>query len=556
MVAVVATAGVLGAAAELAAVALLATAAWLLARAAEQPPLASLGLAIVGVRAFALSRGGLRYAERLAGHDAALRVVARLRERVFLALAGRRDGRDGDALSRMVGDTESAQDLVLRCLLPGVSAAAVAVGASALCWLLLPAAGAVLLAGLVVAGMLVPTAAAMVGGRLADRVAAARGELAVRGLDLVDGAPDLAAFGATGLAEARAERTVARLVRAERVAGRVGTAVVASGVLVQGLTAVGVALVALRAEVGEVLVAVLALTALAAVEAVLPVAGAARRYRELRPALRRVAEPRPVTGAPRPRPGRASPVVPADASRPAGLRPGGTAGPGRADRIVLSGVRVDYGGRTALAGVDLEVAAGRAVAVVGASGAGKSTLLGVLAGLVEPSAGTVRVPEARALTQDAHVFAASIRANLALARPGAGDAELAEAARVAGVAEWVERLPRGWDTVVGEGGQGMSGGQRQRLLLARALLADPPVLLLDEPTEGMEDALGTEVLRRVLRSRAGRTTVVVTHRLADLAELGFHEALVLDAGRVVARVDSSIVGQLVEESSSTPQLES
>ncbi len=137
------------------------------------------------------------------------------------------------------------------------------------------------------------------------------------------------------------------------------------------------------------------------------------------------------------------------------------------------------------------------------------------------------------MTQDAHLFRTTIRANLALARPDATEAELLAAVRLSGAREWVASLPAGLDTVVGEGGRPISGGQRQRLLLARAVLADPDVLLLDEPTEGLEMAAADEVLAGLLRARAGRTTVVVTHRLAGLSEMD--EVVVLDCGRAVQR---------------------
>lgn len=497
-----------GVAAELCALGLIAAAAWLIARAAQQPPIAALGLAIVAVRGFAIFRGLFRYVERLAGHDVALRAVAELRSRVYGALVRRPVGRDGDALSRMVSDVDSVQDLLLRCVLPA-SAAAVVGGASiALCGVLPPAAGALLAAGLLVVGVVIPAVASFASRRVGARIAVARADLAVRALDLVDGAKDLAAFGATGAAVATAERAAARLARSERWAAAVGSVTSGLGLLVQGVTAVVVTLAAIGAGLDSVLVAVLGLTALAAFEVVLPLGEAAQRLVELRPAAHRVAE-----------------LLSAPAMRRPYAR---TRGP-----IVLKGVRMTYDA-PALDGVDLSVPCRRSVAIVGASGAGKSTLLGVIAGLIDPDEGTVELPLARGLMQDAHVFHTSIRANLLLAKPDAGADELAEAARLAGLLEWIESLPERWETVVGAGGRSMSGGQRQRLLLARALLADPPVLLLDEPTESLDGELAAEVLRNVLASRAGRTTIVVTHQHAHLSE--FDEVITLDRGRITPPV--------------------
>jgi ATP-binding cassette subfamily C protein/ATP-binding cassette subfamily C protein CydC len=516
-----------GTAAELSAVALTASAAWLIARAAQQPPMSALALAIVGVRAFALFRGALRYAERLTGHDAALRTLANLRVRAYEAL--RRETRptgrlrDADVVQRMVADVESVQDLLLRCLLPAAVAWAVGLSTVVLGVVLLPVAGAVLAGGVLVAGGGLPVLAAVVSRAGARRMASARADLAVHGLDVAEGATDLAAFGATGRFVARAEADALRLERLERRAAVVEASVNALGTAVQGLTALAVLWTAQRQGADTVLTTVLTLTTLVAVESVRPVADAARRFAEIRPAARRVTDL--LAAAP--------PVHPATGRRVLPPNPGAE----------LVRVGVAYGTAVALDRVDLRIPAGRKVAIVGASGAGKSTLLAALAGQVTTQHGIVLLADApldaydpadvrtavRGLTQDAHVFAASIRANIALARPDASETELAEAARQAGLLGWITALPAGWDTPVG--GDRMSGGQRQRLLLARALLADPPVLLLDEPTEGLDLATADRLVATLLGDE--RTVVLVTHRLAPLAAAD--EVVVLDRGRVAQR---------------------
>nr|WP_215549844.1 thiol reductant ABC exporter subunit CydC [Amycolatopsis sp. CA-230715] len=506
----------LAASAELAGLLLMATAAWLLLRAAEQPPIAALTVAIVAVRTLALLRGGLRYAERLAGHEVVLRYLGALRGRVYETLTAQRSSRfsSGDLLSRLVSDVDAAQDAVLRCLLPAL-VALVTSSAAVLGALTFSAPVAVALAtGLALASGVLPVLSARSAKRAADADAPALAALADSAIDLARGADELRAFGAADRAVTEAKTVASGL--ANRARRRAGSPLPGAGAAIQVLTTLAVCVAA--SGLSAPVVAALGLGTMAVFETVLPLATAARRWTEVGEPLRRLHQ-------------LLSEPIPRDGTRPV---------PAGSVHFGLRGVGVRYPNRPtpALRGVDLDLPQGRRVALVGPSGSGKSTLLAALAGQVETTSGALtldgralgaypaeRLPIAGALA-DAHVFRATVRENLLLAKPSATDGELLAACRAAGSDVDLDRLP-------GTDGGELSGGQRQRLLLARALLSDAPVLLLDEPVEGLNPAHADAVLRSVLAAAAGRTVVLATHQPAPLP--GFDEILVLDEGEVVER---------------------
>ncbi|MFB7573784.1 thiol reductant ABC exporter subunit CydD [Streptomyces sp. NPDC056165] len=521
------------------AVGLMATSGWLISRASQQPPVLYLMVAVTATRAFGIGRAVFRYAERLVSHDAVLRMLADTRVAVYrrlerLAPAGLRRMRRGDLLTRLVADVDALQDYWLRWLLPAGAALTVSAASVAFTAWLLPEAGAVLAAGLLAAGAGVPLVTGAVARRAEHRLAPARGALATRVTELLTGTAELAVAGAlpTRITETRrADRLLTRIASRAATATALGDGLTA---LISGLTVAATALVGAQAvtdgRLGGVTMAVVVLTPLAAFEAVLGMPLAVRYRHRVRRSAERVYEvldaPEPVREPERPRQAPASPFP-----------------------LAVRNLTARYAGqdRAALAGLDLTLQEGRRVAVVGPSGSGKTTLAQVLLRFLDAETGTYTLGgvDAHAVdgddirrlvglcAQDAHLFDSSVRENLLLAKKDATEAELRDALARARLLGWVDALPDGLDTLVGEHGARLSGGQRQRLALARALLADFPVLVLDEPAEHLDLATADALTGDLLAATEGRTTLLITHRLAGLAAVD--EVIVLDEGRVVQR---------------------
>jgi ATP-binding cassette, subfamily C, bacterial CydC len=524
----------LGAATVLCGVGLMAVSGYLISRAAERPAVLSLTVAIVGVRFFGLARPLFRYFELLASHDLALRSLGSARIRVYervepLAPSQLGAERRGDLLSRLVADVDALQSLYLRGIGPplvAVVSGAVSVGVTAA---FLPAAALVLAAGLLVGGVVVPAAAAVLSRRAGRIEAAARGALTAELVETLSGAQELAVFGRVDerLATLReADRTLVRVARRAAFADGAGDGL---RLLVSGATVAGVLALAVAAHAAgsldRVLIALLALLALASFEAVQPLSQAARELGETLAAGRRLLE---LTDS--------APAV-SDPDEPLPL-------PEEPFTIELEGVRARYaeGERPILDGVDLRLEPGRRVALVGPSGGGKTTVANLLVRFLDPEAGRVTLAgrdlrcyrqEAvrRAIavaSQDSHLFSTTIRANVGLGRPGATDEEIEDALRRARILDWVQSLPDGWNTLVGEEGRELSGGQRQRLVVARALLADAPVLVLDEPTAHLDPSTASLLMDDVLAATHGRTTLLITHRTEGLESMD--EVLTLEDG--------------------------
>jgi ATP-binding cassette subfamily C protein CydC len=506
------------------AVALLATSAWLITRAAEQPPVMFLSMAVVGVRAFALGRSAFRYLERLASHDAAFRQLADLRLGIFarivpLAPAGLANTSRGDLLSRLVRDVDDLQDLPLRVVQPLATAGILAVVSVFGVWLVLPAAGLALALALLAAAALATLASSLLSARSERELAPLRGALAGEVLEVVENLDVLTAFGALDarlatLAAADDRLRRASLRRSLGVGVQGAVLSLFAGAATVGALRFGIPALGGPAGISGPGLAVVVLVPMAVFEVFGMIPLALGVWRQVRSSARRVASAVPADVPPE------IPVDGAGAAAPATI-------PGARPVLELTDLAAGWPGADAasVTGVTLRLAPGDRVHLAGPSGAGKTTLAQALVRFLDYTgsyrldgveANTLPQSEVRSRVglceQRPWLFDDSIRQNLLFARDTATDADLLAVLGRVGLGEWL-RERGGLDARVGERGALVSGGQAQRIALARALLADFPVLIVDEPTANVDEAQGERLIRDILVTAAegGRAVLLISH---------------------------------------------
>ncbi len=474
------------------------------------------------IRFLALARTGGRYGERLATHEATLGVLAGLRERLFRGWAAPGAARallarPARLLFRLTEDIDALGQLYLRVLVPaGAALAAALAGGIALGFLVTPLAGVAFTGGLLALGMGLPLLAARRAYPVTRRRAHTMEALRARTIDLVAGQTELAMAGRLEAQRSSILAADQKMAAADDQLNSIETGLgLGLNITGAGLLAGALLLAGGLSHAGLITPPVAAALVLVALAAMEPFAALRRGALELgrtRLAARRL--------APRLAP-TAAPIVP---EAPA------------ADLAVhVAGVNLRHAGaeRDILHDICLSVAPGERVALVGASGAGKSSLLALVSGEMRPDAGRVEAVAATTLTQRTELFQDSVRDNLRLAAPQADDATLWAVLAAVELERDIRALPEGLGARLGEGGLGLSGGQARRLALARLLLRDTPLWLLDEPTEGLDGQTAAGVLSRLLDLAHGRTVLIATHirREAELADRIF----VLARGRIIAR---------------------
>ncbi len=516
----------LGAVTFISSVALMATSGWLISSAALMPPVLTLSVAVVGVRTFALSRGVSRYAERLVSHNATFNSLTGVHRAIFdrleqLAPAGLPAFRRGDLLARLVADVDSIQDLPLRVVLPissGLIAATFSIGLTA--WIL-PTAGIILFLTLLFAGIVIPLIARWGAARSELAISSVRGEFVDEMIEFYAGNADIIALGQHENAIGRLTDLDNQLTEiARRQAYSIGLAsgllVIAQGIAIVASTWAGIVAYQ-NNQLAGVMLAVLAMIPMAAFEAVSNFPAAALALSRVQGSANRIVEilerPEPVL----------EPKISADITQP---------------EIEFQEVSACWPGNqeSSISEISLKVPPKTSLGLVGPSGSGKSTIISVLLKFLIPTHGkyeidsidTKDVSGEKIRTKimlsapDQHIFATSIAENLRIAATdpeNLTDEQIWQALEKVQLATWVRSLPNQLQTLVGERGSTMSGGQRQRLTLARLFIANPEVWVLDEPTEHLDSKLANQIMQNVVSATDNNSLIVASHRKADTENL-------------------------------------
>lgn len=542
-----------------ASVALIGTSSWLISTAALHPSVADLGVSVVGVRFFGISRGIFRYLERLVSHNVTFRLLARLRvwfyERLEpLAPARLMEYKSGDLLARVIGDVETLENFYVRVISPSLTAVLIGLIVSIFFASFYPPIALVLIGFFLALGLILPILAQLFSRVPGQRLITQHANIQSQLVDGIQGMADLLAFGqgakraqqiaSTGRDYGSTQKQMARINGIHSVLGTLLTNLGLWLVLVLTIQQVT------TGNLKGVMLGTFALMTLASFEAVNPLPLAAQMWNSSREAAKRlfeVVDAEPAVSDQLPVNSEQSPITSyREASSRAQLR--------------FTDLTFSYPNQSvpALQNLSFTVPQGKSIAIVGPSGAGKSTLANLLLRFWDYEVGEITLGGAslKALNQDevrrrialvsqnSYFFNTSIRENLRLARRSATPEEIDSAVRKAQIHEFVAGLPKGYDTLIGEQGLRLSGGERQRLAIARALLKDAPILLFDEPTANLDPLTEKDVLATLFETMRRKTSLLITHRLVGLENVD--EILVMDGGQIV---EQGTHEELLKESS-------
>ena len=493
----------------------------------------------IGVRLFAFGRTLARYGERVVNHDTTFRILESLRVWFYrqlepLAPASLSRYRSGDILNRLVEDIDTLDNLFVRVLSPSAAALVVTVFLFVFLWMFDPLIAVCAVSFLAVAGFLVPFAAVSLGAETGRRLGRQSAGLRVRIVEGLQGMPELLVYGAQARhLESIREDGDGLMVSQRRMSHITGFSnaliTLVSGLAVTLVLYLGMDRIDLAAEHGGAVLVLVTLAVMASYEAVWPLPAAFQFLGRTREAGRRLME-----------------IV---ASEPAVRYPEQTGTLPNRYGLAFEHVsfRYDETAPVVLDGLNFQAEAGSRVAVLGATGSGKSTIVSLLARFWEPTSGRICIGgvdirtlgaadlrrSVSVVSQQAHIFSTSLRDNLRMARAEATEAELRDALEGAQLLSFVDSLPNGLDTWVGEAGKMLSGGQARRLAVARAFVHDAPIWVLDEPTEGLDRVTERQLMQAIMERTAGKTVLFISHRMIDIHRMD--ESILIDNGRIVAR---------------------
>lgn len=519
----------LGAAGLGATIALGATAAWLIARASQMPPVLYLEVAVVSVRFFGISKAVFRYLERLASHKLGVSGMTTLRTNLYRSLSYSDTARiaslrRGDILDRMGTDVDNIGDFVVKSLLPAMVATIVGiitvVGISLVDW----RAGLFLALGLLLSGLVGPLFTIRATRISQQRETQSRAQISEVAMTMVDGAAQITVDGQTqqvlsGLSKLEDQLYEAKDSSAKPAA--LAEAIDVFGMLMAVIMAAYFGISAVNHQsIPEVMLAVLALTPLSAFEGTAQLGPAAQQLVISATSAVRIMNMLPAQEQVKMTDEDEQPIIPRNRSASSILE---------AKDLAIGWP----GGSVVAEGINLRLEPGNHLAIVGQSGIGKTTLLYTLAGLLKPVSGSVKIdgvdifslPRIRAAAsfvitpEDAHIFETTILENLRVANGQLSAKEGEELLKEAGLGQWISSLPDGLETELGSGATTISGGERRRILLARAMAAKAPLLALDEPGEHLDAETADALLRDLLNAGnkgQKRGVILVTHRLTPL----------------------------------------
>ncbi|MEX1348092.1 MAG: cysteine/glutathione ABC transporter ATP-binding protein/permease CydC [Desulfobacterales bacterium] len=492
----------------------------------------------IGVRIFAIGRTLARYVERIVSHDATFRILQSLRSWFYrhlepLAPSRLMNFRSGDILNRIVADIDALDNLYLRVFSPSVIALTMSVLVVGFLWLFDPVISMVTALFLSMAGFWVPLMAMRLGEGCGHELAQHLSDLRIRVVEGLQGMPELLVFGAHNRHLDTVKQSSRALLKSQLRMSQILGLSQALMTLISGLAVLATLYLAVILVNRDVMdgpgMALVTLAVLASFEAVFPLPAAYQYLGRMREAGRRLLE-----------------IVD---SKPEVIFPGRSVTRPRHFGLRFENVCFRYNQKAgwALRDVEFQVHPGRRVAVIGETGSGKSTLIHLLVRFRDPDAGCIQIGSVdvrnfgesdlrrhiSVVTQQPHMFNATLRENLLMAQPGAGEDELLDALSFAQLLNFVSALPDGLDTWIGEAAKLLSGGQARRVAVARAMLNNGPLWVLDEPTEGLDPVTEERMMAAIKAQTAGRSLLLITHRLIDLHWMDY--IVMLDKGRVVAQ---------------------